>query len=168
MFILAAERDSAEDLTSSFRVYGDYLIENRHRFPPSAYTLATSEWYYDFRDHRCPHDAWLEELRIEEPAIGDRYERRIVALRARLLGAYQDGYIELYYPRVYGYQLTLDVSGVGHGDWRYDEFRLVESGHLLHEIEWAGRGDTARWLIEASDVQCSWRPRDGKNPAAAV
>jgi len=46
----------------------------------------------------------------------------------------------------------------GHDDWRYDEFRLADEGHLIHEIEWWGRGEVARWVIEASDVQFSWYP----------
>ncbi len=41
------------------------------------------------------------------------------------------------------------------GDWLYDEFRLSDNGHLLHEIEWA---DGGRWLIEADDIEFDWRP----------
>ena len=49
-----------------------------------------------------------------------------------------------------------------HGNWRYDEFRVSELGHLLHEIEWAGaRGAQRRsfsWLIEADDIDFRWIP----------
>lgn len=168
MFILAAERDGSEDVTHQFRAYLEYLEENQRRFPPSAFDLATSSWYYDHRDHRCPHDAWLRELRIEEPASGERLEQRTVALRVLLLGAYHDGHIELYYPRVFRYDLTLEDGKDGHRDWRYDEFRLSDDGHLLHEIEWAGPTTTGRWLVEASDVQFSWRPRSTTNPVPAA
>ena len=44
----------------------------------------------------------------------------------------------------------------GHQDWRYDEFRVTDQGHVLHEIEWNGFLETGRWLIEASDVIHSW------------
>jgi hypothetical protein len=158
VFILAAERDGVPGVGRYFEDYREYLAANRHRFPPSAFALATSSWYYGSSDHRAPHDAWLEEARIEEPASGERSERRVVALRVRLLGAYHDGHIELFYPRVYRYQLNLDFGEHGHRDWRYDEFRLTDEGHLLHEIEWSGRDDTGRWLIEASDVEFSWIP----------
>ncbi len=155
-FILSAQRDAGyEAMTAGFRAYDAYLTEHRDRFPPSAYQLATSDWYFDFGDHRCPHDAWLEEVRVEEPATGERSERRTVRIRCRLLGAYHDGHIELHYPRVYRYELGLRNAERGHHDWRYDEFRLSEDGRLLHEIEWSGGG---RWLIEASDVEFTWRP----------
>jgi hypothetical protein len=47
-----------------------------------------------------------------------------------------------------------------HGDWRYDEFRLSERGHLIHEIEWA-YGVECRafsWIIEADDIDFRWIP----------
>ena len=158
MFIMAAERDRATDVGKSFRAYQQYLTANARCFPQSAFTLATSSWYYDASDHRCPHDGWLEELRIEEPATGERLAQRIITFRVRLLGAFHDGHIDLYYPRVFGYQLALESGEGGHRDWRYDEFRVNDKGHLLHEIEWAGPRATGRWLIEASDVELVWRP----------
>lgn len=157
MFILAAQRHS-ERAKSAAAEYEAYLAANRERFPPSAIALAMSTWYYDFRDHRCPHDAWLEEMRLEESATGARFENRTVALRVRLLGAYHDRRIEFYYPQVYNYELTLGRGQHGHCDWRYDELRLSDGGHVLHEIEWAGAHDTGRWLIEASDVEFSSHP----------
>ena len=58
-FILAADgRD--DDVVNAFRRYQDYLQSLRDTFAPSAFALATSEWYFNFNDHRCPHDAWLE------------------------------------------------------------------------------------------------------------
>ena len=44
------------------------------------------------------------------------------------------------------------------GDWLYDEFRLNDRGHVLHEIEWSGPGTSGQWMIEASDVEFAWRP----------
>lgn len=155
MFILAAERDATG---VGFERYRSFLATNADRFPPSALQLARSDWYYDPRDHRCPHDAWLESAALEEPASGARGEERYVTLRVRLFGAYHDGYIELCYPRVFGYQLDLTGGELGHRDFRYDEFRLTDRGHLVHEIEWAGNLDTARWIIEATDVEFTWSP----------
>ncbi len=157
MFILGGERD--EDVVGAFSRYEKYLLANSAHFPPSAYALATSQWYFNFNDHRAPHDAWLESVSINEPSSGERSEVRSSSLTIRLLGAYHDGYIEFYYPEVFGYQLAAANLGQGHGDWRYDEFRLDSRGRLVHEIEWATFAETHRWLIVASDVQHRWVPR---------
>jgi hypothetical protein len=54
VFILSADgRD--EDVVGAFRRYQDYLQSLKDGFPPSAYALATSDWYFNFNDHRCPH-----------------------------------------------------------------------------------------------------------------
>jgi len=158
-FILDAQRRDPADVVSSFRRYRDYLNGVRAQFPPSAFELAVSEWYFDPSDHRCPHDSWLEEIVISEPAHGKRSEQRSLAARIRLLGAYHDGVIELQYPRVFSYTFSIQDSAGGHRDWRYDQFRLSEAGHVLHEIEWCGRDSTGTWCIEASDVLFEWRPR---------
>ncbi|HEX8904362.1 MAG TPA: hypothetical protein VF771_05940 [Longimicrobiaceae bacterium] len=151
-FILSAQRD--DDVARAFADYREYLASARS-FPPNAYELATSAWYFDFRDRRCPHDAWLEAITIREPFKGKRHEIRKTRMRIRLLGAYHDGYVEFRYPRVFSYRFDVSDAGYGHGDWRYDEFRVTGDGHLLHEIEWAS-GDT--WLIESNDVEFRWIP----------
>jgi hypothetical protein len=158
-FILSLQRD--EDTAKAFDSYRKYIAASRQAFPPHAYELATSEWYFDFRDHRCPHDAWLESLSITEPASGDRSEHRHTSIRFRLLGAYHDGHIEFFYPLVFRYSLSGSPAERGLGDWRYDEFRISSDGHLVHEIEWAGSpGDVgSRWIIEASDVEFQWIPK---------
>jgi hypothetical protein len=155
MFILS-ERD--EDPAGSFHRYRDYLRENESRFPPGAYALASSDWYFDFRRHECPHDAWLQWAKVEEPAAGERHENRTVALSVSLLGAYHDGIIELRYPRVFEYRFNSAALEGGHRDWRYDEFRVNAEGQLIHEIEWGGHRDTGSWLVVASDIEYKWSP----------
>ena len=157
MFILSAERE--RDVSQAFANYSTYLKEHRAEFPPSAYALATSEWYFDPSVHQAPHDAWLESFSINERSSGARNEIRQTAITIKLLGAYHDAYIEFHYPCVFEYRTTIDVAN-GHGDWRYDEFRLDEQGRLVHEIEWATDRATASWLIVASDVQYTWN--DGR------
>lgn len=158
-FILTAQRD-VETVVASFKRYHEYVTSHSERFPPSAFALATSNWYFDFSDHRCPHDAWLEEVIISEPATGARNQERVTEIRVRLLGAYHDGHIELRYLGVIRYSLSSSSSVRGIGDWLYDEFRIHSNGHLIHEIEWAGvhEEDSAHWLIEASDVIFEWIP----------
>lgn len=155
-YILSEQRAAGhDDVVACFESYRDYLERMRSKFPPRAYELATSTWYYDPRDHRCPHDGWLEEVIVSETGSGERAEVRAVSMRVRLLGAYHDGHIELSYPRVFAYQLGARPQR-GHQGWRYDEFRLTEDGHVLHEVEWWGPAEAGRWLIEASDVHFEW------------
>lgn len=165
-YVLAAQRDADDcDPSALWQVYMDYIHQRAADFPPGALGLATSDWYFGATDHRAPHDAWLEWARFEEPASGRRSEERRLSLRVRLLGAYHDQYLELYYPRVYSYTMTSPDCTGGHFDWRYDEFRLAANGRLIHEIEWAGRaGIESRWLLEVSDVQFSTWPRDTAKP----
>jgi hypothetical protein len=76
----------------------------------------------------------------------------------RLLGADQDHELEFYYPRVFTYSFQGADVALGHGDWRYDEFRLDDDGRLIHEIQWSGRVQRATWLIQAEDVVFTSRP----------
>ena len=156
MFILNAERD--HDPVGSFQRYKEYLQDNQCRFPKSAYALANSDWYMNFTVHKCPHDAWLESIRINESSSGENHEERGVSITIRLLSAYHDGYIEFHYSQVFEYKLHSFSLSRGHRDWRYDEFRVDDENRLVHEIEWSGPFDTGSWLIVASDVEFKWMP----------
>jgi hypothetical protein len=156
MFILASERD--HDAKQAFANYAAYLKTHQGAFPPSAYALATSDWYFGFSNHQAPHDSWLESLSVEERSSGERREIREATITIKLLGAYHDGHILLHYPKVFEYNIAGVELGQGHGDWRYDEFRLDRRGRLVHEIEWATYGATGTWLIVASDVHHTWQP----------
>jgi len=156
MFILSDERDG--DPVTAFNRYTRYLETVVDRFPPQALALANSEWWFDFSDHRCPHDSWLERLEIVEPSEGARHEIRTTEIRVVLLGAYHDLRIHLKYVGVIGLEITGHGLSSGHGDWRYDEFRLSEKGQLLHEIEWCGFSNDSRWLITAKDLEFQFEP----------
>ena len=151
-FLLSENREN--DLHGYWKRYEDYLKAEGHRMPPGALKLALSADWYDFTFHTCPHDAWLEECRIIESDPGEESPRNC-SLEVRLLGAYHDGWIHLRYPRLFSYSLQSSKCERGMNDWLYDEFRLSDNGHLLHEIEWA---DGGHWLIEANDVEFEWRP----------
>jgi hypothetical protein len=154
-YILSAQRLSPQEMMANFVRYRSYLAEMQDRLPSSVHALATSDWYYDARDPRCPHDAWLEQIRIEEPASGERREQRSLSIHVRLVGAYHNGFIGFHYAGVRSYSLALTRGLEGHSDWLFDEFRLSEQGFVLHEIEWAAGG---RWLIEATNLNFSWEP----------
>jgi hypothetical protein len=158
-FILSNdERD--EDVVKAFEKYRNYIETNKAKLPRSCYELAVSDWYYNFNNHKCPHDAWLENISILEPSDGERNEIRKTQVVVKLLGAYHDGYIELIYKNVASLKINAFNIKAGHSDWRYDEFRLSESGLLLHEIEWSGYRDTANWLIEAEDIEYNWSEKN--------
>jgi hypothetical protein len=154
-FILSSMRD--KDSKSAFEKYFKYLEKVKDQFPPSAWKIAFSGWYYDPSDSKSPHDSWLKEIVIFELSEGERSEIRKTSIKIKLLGAYHDGFIELHYPQVFSYSLASQGIYSGHRDWRYDEFRLSDHGNLIHEIEWYGTKETSRWLIEASDIQFAWK-----------
>lgn len=156
MFILGGERD--EDVAASFKRYRKYLMSVGDRFPPGAFELATSDWWFNFNDHNCPHDAWLEHAALDEPSTGERHEQRHTELRLILLGAYQDTRIWISYEGVTG--LNIDATGLneGHGDWRYDEFRVSDAGLLIHEIQWAKYATQSTWIVTAKDIEYRAEP----------
>jgi hypothetical protein len=160
-FIVGSLGDSVEDFLASWKLYREYLVANRGRLPSQAYDLGMADWYCNHQDPRCPHDGWLEAAVVEEPATGERQEIRAVAFRVRLLGAYHDGHIEFRYSTVFRYEMSGRGISRGHGDWLHDEFRVSDTGLLLHEIEWSvgtKREGRSRWPIEASDVEYKWLP----------
>jgi hypothetical protein len=157
MFILSEHRNSFEAIEAGFLRYRAYLSEQRAKFPPRAYALATSTWYWSPADSRCPHDGWLESLVAREIAVGVR----AAEIQVRLEGAYRDGFIELSYSHVRRYECRAPDLGTGHGDWLWDEIRLAPDGGIEHEIEWA---TGARWLIHAGDVSHAFIPLADRAP----
>jgi hypothetical protein len=115
--------------------------------------FAAAEWYRDPKDHRCPHDGWLEALEITEPANGDRNQVRSTAIAVRLLGAYHDGHIIFRYSGVQNYSLVAASSAQGLGDWLDDEILAGDRGLLVHRIRWSGHTE---WTIEAREVSYEW------------
>jgi|GEM_PF-2876441 len=107
-----------------FDDYFSYLESIKEKLPQEAFDFATAPWRYDFNDHRCPKDAWVEYLNITELSSGERRQNREIEIRARLLGAYQDGYLDLIYKGVKSY--TLSSNSIWHRDWHRDEIRLSE------------------------------------------
>jgi len=162
VFILSQDGrdDNYPGVELAFERYKTYLARHRTVFPPGAYELAISDWFYDPSDHRCPHDAWLESLQVLETPETEPDERSY-SISLRLLGAH-DGRIEIIYPKVYAYSFqSFSLDATSHGDWRYDEFRISDRGHLIHEIEWA-YGPQCRafaWTIEADDIRFRWTPK---------
>jgi hypothetical protein len=161
-FVDVPDAADAEDLRARLAAYTEYLERNKSLFPGSAYAFASAEWHYNPGDHRCPHDAWVEEVTIHEKGSGRRQEARELALSVRLLGAYHDGIILLKYLGVSAYSLTRTLSATGtgsshsgHGDWLTDEVTIGTSGNLLHDVVFSRGG---RWRIECADIEYEWSP----------
>ncbi len=160
MFILSQQRDSdgwdGAACANAFAAYEAYLASSAEKFPPSAYALATSGWYYSGNDPRSPHDARLKTCEIKEVRRTRLSpQHTIPSIKIRLAAAY-GGTIEFHYPKVFNFDLKY-AGKIGHGDWLYDEFRVTENG-VIHEIEWRAWKKTCRWKIEASDVIYKHKP----------
>ncbi|MDQ8183419.1 hypothetical protein [Pelagicoccus sp. SDUM812005] len=145
-YILSDQRDV--DCAAAFDKYESYLVASKERLPATINVLLREGWWFDFRDHRCPHDSWVEELKIKE---GRKEDVRTVDIYLRLLGAYHDGHLEIAYKGVKNYELS--CVGDSHGDWRYDQF-LVAGDGFRHEIEW---DDGTIWKIVAEDFEYVWK-----------
>ncbi len=53
---------SAEDQKGEWTAYMDYVASRKGLLPAEVYEYILAPWHYDPRDHRCPHDAWVEEM----------------------------------------------------------------------------------------------------------
>lgn len=134
--------------------YRDYLKSISDKLPPSAREFALADWRLDPAFHECPHDSWVEFVKISEIASGERRQNRHINIDVRLLGAYHDGYLDLCYKNVVQYELRKSDSWDSHGDWLYDEVRLSDNNLVLHEIELAS---DIIWLIECKDIEFNWK-----------
>jgi hypothetical protein len=155
------ELEDPKGVGEALNAYYSYLETVKTKLPSAAFDFAIAKWHYDHEDQRCPHDSWVESLNIQEVSSGNRKENRSIEMHLKLLGAFHDGHINLYYKQVKGYTLNTPTEvqmlplNVGHGDWLNDEIRLSERGLVIHEIKFS-RG--SRWIIECEDIVYKWIP----------
>jgi len=130
---------------------------------PQLPEFASADWYVDPRDHRCPHDAWLDAIEISGPSQGKRNEQRQTAIVVRLLGAYHDGNIIFRYTGVRRYSLVGGACAHGLGDWLDDELTINAEGRFEHRVRWSGSHHEAgaEWSICAEKVSYEWIPKTG-------
>ena len=121
--------------------------------------FAAESWYSDPTDHRCPHDAWLESCEIREAWEGERSETGRTVITVRLLGAYHDGHIVFRYSSVERFAISSEAAASGLRDWVADQFSVVGTGVIRHDIIWAGQGPTAQWSIDARQIEYEWIPK---------
>ena len=116
---------------------------------------SSSEWYNSPKDHRCPHDAWVESITISELSSGKRHQVRDLEIRVRLLGAYHDGSIEFTYKRVLRYLIgAIAEWPAGHGDWLEDDVDVKQDASLMHRVKLKN----GSLKIQAEDIEYKWIP----------
>lgn len=137
-------------------------IAGRMTAPRQLPDFAQADWYSDPTDHRCPHDAWLESIKISEPTEGERKGKRKTAITIRLLGAYHDGHIVFRYADIGSFAIGSPSSDRGLGDWLEDRYSVTSLGSLRHEITWCfGTDAKSFWFIEAGSISYEWIPKKG-------
>ncbi len=157
--------------------YMKYLESIKESLSPYTREFALAPWHYDPKDHRCPHDSWVESISISENASGETRAVREVEIVLTLLGAFHDLRIKVHYPRVFAYSIERTAKNkashqddpdwifkraetVGHGDLLVDQIRLSEDGDcsVIHEIEF----ELGYWSIHCSEIRYSWEPLQPK------
>lgn len=94
-YILNDDRplNSYQEWQSQWSKYCDYLESVRNHLPIAAYNFASAPWHYDFSDHHAPHDGWVEEIIMREPATGARNEHRSLEIVVKLFAGSQRGFV---------------------------------------------------------------------------
>jgi len=139
----------------TFDPYIAYLNTIRDQLPAHVWTFASDPRHYRLDTPESLHDSWLESLTIEEPATGDRKERRTTAITLRFLGPMHDRHHVLRYERVHNYEIVGPTVRRGHADLYTHEVRIADDGQaIVHELVFAhGEGADARILIECADIR---------------
>jgi len=143
-YMIGADPAEVVDGTA-YRRYRKYLEDIRGQIPQLVYEQAMETWRYDFRDPRCPHDSWLQQLIIQESGKGDRLQYRSTDIEIELLGAFHDRILKIEYRNVLRYSLDSMTEGTGHESWEIDEVGLSDRFVVCHKIKFSSG---AFWYIE--------------------
>jgi hypothetical protein len=135
VFLTKTRTDDIQEMGDRFSDYQKYVEKNVGRFPSEIVELIKSRWYYDWQNHRCPHDAWLDSIKFS-------IDEKSRALTIKLLGAFHDLHI------VYEYFDVLDVRmSFGNNpviEWDIDEYLLRDKNLYVHRIRWT---DGSSWEV---------------------
>ncbi len=135
MRYLSDDLSDFEEVTRNTAKYLEYLSGASGSFPSKAMEFASSSWHFDFTDHRCPHDAWVESISVKEENKGGY--GRISRVEMVLLCAYHDYRLHLEYNNVSHYSFSGINLESGHGDWVIDEILALRVKGLRHEISFS-------------------------------
>ena len=142
--------------------YHQHLESKRNKMTDTLQEFAFAGWHYDFTDHKCPHDGWLENLNMVEKVVNDKdgNEARLIDISIKLLGAYHDLYIYLEYYRVKTYcfdqprrDSVFPHNRSTHSDWLLDELVIEGKKNYIHKIIWSSG---ATWYIHFEDIKVSF------------
>ncbi len=134
-----------------FDRYIEYIKTVRDSLPEHIYLFASNPAYFNLTSHSSLHDAWLENLIIQETASGDRHEFRGLEIKLSLLGPYHDRRIVLHYTGVKQYRCHAKAvsENLAHGDVFTHEIQFVADGIFSHEILFQEGGTI---LIECTNI----------------
>ena len=114
---------------------------------------------FDISSEYCPHDSWLEYVKISENGHGARTEFRNTEINCRFKGSHHSGFFNINYIGVLSYQISIiennaDEDKLPRGDWIIDELSIDENnGIICHEIMFSTSGS---WKIFFKDLTYEW------------
>jgi len=117
------------------RPYWLYLESVRDEMPSHIHAFASAAEHHDLSSPSSLHDAWLEQLIVEERPALER--RRGVQISAQFIGPHHDRHITLAYSEVSFYELRGPEAASIHGDILVHEMRVKAPGIFEHEILFA-------------------------------
>lgn len=121
---------------TSFDEYFSYISNLQEVLPKHIYDFASSYRNYELNSSHTLHDAWLNQVKIQEASKGERGQQRSLNITIELLNAYHDKIITLQYKNVYEYDFSSVTSPdkkVAHGDLLIHEFSY-EKPYIIHYI----------------------------------
>ena len=142
-------KEGLEQNIKAHKEYDAHLEKISSMLPEETKLFVLSSWYQNPKSHDCPHDAWLQELKVT--AKTENEEDRVVNVTMKLLGNCHDRILTFEYVNVI--DLNFDMKKCGRhnvGDWLSDEFDLADEGFISHEILWQfGKP----WRIVAKNIK---------------
>ena len=155
----ATDTNFPDDTLKRWSDYFAHLEAIKAALPDAVRDFFLADWHYNSEDPRCLHDAWLEELAIQEhPRFGGS-SARLVTARMCLLGWNHDRRLVVDYIGVQRYSISRPSESPnaptlsGHGDLLYDEVEIAQSGRPVHHLEFSS-GSLVR--LEFETMKWRW------------
>jgi hypothetical protein len=144
---LAAEGMTLQEYSAQVDLWKDKL-------PTAAYEYAKAPWHYDMQDARCVHDAWLLSCVFQEASLQEPHVKPTrFNIEISFLTGLEDHVLKFSYTNVLHYRLESPNPTEIHSDVYFDEIRLSERDHMIHEILFMSK---VRWIIESSGFTFSF------------
>ncbi len=125
-----------DEIGNRHLLYKEYLSLNKSKLNKTISEIMDSEWYFDWSNHKCPHDSWLREFNIK--CSGGNIKINIL-----LLGAFHDLFIRYSYDKVKSYEINFSGRS-SELEWDIDEFIIDPNGFNVHSIRFV---NGVKWKI---------------------